>query len=76
MPFLVRLEDSGMPLSEESHVNDFFTRLYVQLLRQERGQTMAEYVVVLGIISITILVALGALSGAIGGQLNRVAGDI
>ena len=65
-----------MPLSEDSHVNDCFTRLYVQLLRQERGQTMAEYVVVLGIISITILVALGALSGAIGGQLSRVAGDI
>jgi Flp pilus assembly pilin Flp len=65
-----------MPLLEDSHVNDFFTRLYVQLLRQERGQTMAEYVVVLGIISITILVALGALSGAIGGQLGRVTSDI
>jgi Flp pilus assembly pilin Flp len=65
-----------MPLSEESHVTDFFTRLYVQYLSRDRGQTMAEYVVVLGIISVTILVALGALSGSIGGQLNRVTSDL
>jgi Flp pilus assembly pilin Flp len=45
-------------------------------LREERGQTMAEYVVVLGIISVTILLALGALSGSIGGALTRVAGTI
>ena len=45
-------------------------------LREERGQTMAEYVVVLGIISVTILLALGALSGSIDGALTRVAGTI
>jgi Flp pilus assembly pilin Flp len=57
-------------------VNDFIRRLYILRHQHERGQTMAEYVIVLGIISIAILVALGALSGAIGGQLNRVASDL
>jgi len=53
-------------------VNAILVRLQVLMHRRERGQTMAEYAVVLGIISVTILVALGALSGAIGGQLNRI----
>ena len=39
-------------------------RLQMLAHERERGQTMAEYVVVLGIISVTILLALGALSGA------------
>jgi Flp pilus assembly pilin Flp len=53
-------------------VNAILIRLQVLVHERERGQTMAEYAVVLGIISVTILVALGALSGAIGGQLNRI----
>jgi Flp pilus assembly pilin Flp len=57
-------------------VNAILVRLQVLLHERERGQTMAEYAVVLGIISVTILVALGALSGAIGGQLSRVTSDI
>ena len=48
-------------------MNDLLTRLYVRYGRRERGQTMAEYVVVLGIISVGILVALGALGGSVSG---------
>ncbi len=45
-------------------------------LAQEDGQTMAEYAVVLAVIAIGIFVALGFLSGAIGGALDKVTGDI
>jgi Flp pilus assembly pilin Flp len=56
-------------------LNDFFARLHIYLQR-DRGQTMAEYVVVLGIISVAILLALGALSGSISGQITRVSSDL
>ena len=42
----------------------------------EDGQTMAEYAVVLAVIAIGIFVALGALSGAIGGALTTITGQI
>jgi Flp pilus assembly pilin Flp len=57
-------------------VNVFFTRLFILYEQRERGQTMAEYVVVLGVISVVLLLALSALSGAIGGELSRVTSDI
>jgi Flp pilus assembly pilin Flp len=57
-------------------VNVFLTRLFVLYEQRERGQTMAEYVVVLGVISVVLLLALSALSGAIGGELSRVTSDI
>jgi pilus assembly protein Flp/PilA len=44
------------------------------LLRDERGQTMAEYGVVLAVIALIVVVALTALSGAISGTLGRVTG--
>jgi Flp pilus assembly pilin Flp len=53
-----------------------FARLHVLGHERERGQTMAEYVIVLGIISVTILVALGALSGSIGSAISKVASDV
>ncbi len=65
-----------MTLRKGSHVNDLLIGLYVQLRQRERGQTMAEYVVVLGIISVGILVALGALTGSIGGQISSVSSRI
>jgi Flp pilus assembly pilin Flp len=43
-------------------------------LRREDGQTMAEYGVVLAVITLAVVVALGALSGAIGDALNAVTG--
>ena len=56
-------------------MNGIFVRLYV-LYQRERGQTMAEYVVVLAIISVTLLLALSALSGSIRGEFSRVTSDI
>jgi Flp pilus assembly pilin Flp len=63
-------------LRKGTRVNDLLIRLYVHLRQHERGQTMAEYVVVLGIISVGILVALGALTGSIGGQISSVSSRI
>ena len=49
----------------------------VQYLRvrfaAEEGQTMAEYGIVLAVITVGVIVALGVLSGAIQGALNAVA---
>jgi Flp pilus assembly pilin Flp len=41
-------------------------------LRDEAGQTMAEYAVVLGVITIAVVVTLGLLSTAIKNLLNNV----
>jgi Flp pilus assembly pilin Flp len=57
-------------------MNDHLIRLYVRLRQRERGQTMAEYAVVLGIISVGVLIALSALGGSISGQINSVASKI
>ncbi len=57
-------------------MNDLLIRTYVLLRERERGQTMAEYVVVLGIISVTILLALGFLSGSVAGALGKVTTDL
>jgi Flp pilus assembly pilin Flp len=40
--------------------------------KDEAGQTMAEYAVVLGVITIAVVVTLGLLSTAISGQLTSV----
>jgi Flp pilus assembly pilin Flp len=42
--------------------------------KREEGQTMAEYGVVLAVITLGVVVALGFLSGAITGALQRVTG--
>ncbi len=44
------------------------------MFRDEHGQTMAEYGVVLAVIALIVVVALTALSGAIGATLDRVTG--
>ena len=43
-------------------------------LHDEVGQTMAEYAVVLAVITIAVVVTLGLLSTAIKGQLTSVIG--
>jgi Flp pilus assembly pilin Flp len=43
-------------------------------VRDESGQTMAEYAVVLAVITIAVVVTLGFLSSAISTQLNSVIG--
>ena len=43
-------------------------------LKKEEGQTMAEYGVVLAVITLGIVVTLGLLSNGINGALNSVIG--
>jgi Flp pilus assembly pilin Flp len=43
-------------------------------LQDEAGQTMAEYAVVLAVITIAVVVTLTTLSGAISTQLTKVVG--
>jgi Flp pilus assembly pilin Flp len=57
-------------------MNAMLIRLTILRQQRERGQTMAEYAVVLGVISVAILVALGALSGSIGSAIDRVTTDL
>jgi Flp pilus assembly pilin Flp len=48
------------------------SRMFKSLIRREDGQTMAEYGVVLAVITLGIVVALGFLSGAISSALDAV----
>ena len=56
-----------------NHLTSFFT--YLDALRKrEDGQTMAEYGVVLAVITLGVVLALGILSGAISDAINSVVG--
>ena len=46
----------------------------VHEMRDDAGQTMAEYAVVLAVITIAVVVTLGLLSSAISGKLTSVIG--
>ena len=48
-------------------------RMYAQLAR-EQGQTMAEYAIVLTVITVGTLAVFGALSGGIQSAISNVAG--
>ncbi len=54
-------------------MTSFFTYLNA-LAKREEGQTMAEYGVVLAVITIGVVAALGILSGAISAALEQVVG--
>ena len=60
--------------SEVRHMLKVFVSTHNRLamLREEQGQTMAEYGVVLAVIAVIVVVALTALSGGITGALNKV----
>lgn len=53
-----------------------FEFLLAKLHRDDEGQTMAEYAVVLAVITVAILATLGVLSGRIDDALNAVAGGL
>jgi Flp pilus assembly pilin Flp len=55
-------------------ISDFFRRLHINALtlREEKGQTMAEYGVVLAVITIGVVIVLGTLAGGIKNSLNAV----
>lgn len=56
-----------------NHLTSFFTYLNA-LAKREEGQTMAEYGVVLAVITLGVVLALGILSGAISGAIESVVG--
>jgi Flp pilus assembly pilin Flp len=57
-------------------VTDLYLTLRGLLGRSERGQTMAEYAVVLGVITLAIIAALVFLSGGINSGLSSVSSNI
>jgi Flp pilus assembly pilin Flp len=57
-------------------MNAFATFLYVRLAAREHGQTMAEYAVVLAVISIAIIGAIGLLGGNVSKALSGVASKV
>jgi Flp pilus assembly pilin Flp len=56
-----------------AHLNTYLTTLALRL-RKEEGQTMAEYAVVLGVITVLCFVTFGLLSDAIIAKLQEVIG--
>jgi Flp pilus assembly pilin Flp len=46
----------------------------INILRDEAGQTMAEYAVVLAVITVAVVVTLGLLSTAISDKMTSVIG--
>jgi Flp pilus assembly pilin Flp len=55
-------------------IRDFFRHLHINALtlREEHGQTMAEYGVVLAVITIGAVAVFTALAGGITGAINKV----
>jgi Flp pilus assembly pilin Flp len=54
-----------------------FLKPYVWLVaKREDGQTMAEYAVVLGVITLAVVGVFTALAGGISGAINTVSGVI
>jgi Flp pilus assembly pilin Flp len=62
---------SQRPPEEVNPLTDFIRGLQADV-SDEAGQTMAEYAVVLGVITIAVVVTLGLLSTAIKNLLNNV----
>jgi pilus assembly protein Flp/PilA len=54
-----------------SKINEAILRLFV-LVRNEEGQALAEYGLILGLIAIAAIIALGLLGTALAGQLQAV----
>jgi Flp pilus assembly pilin Flp len=63
--------------SESEEDNAMVSRPTISSLRsREDGQTMAEYAVVLGVITITVLTTFAALSGGISAAVNNIVARI
>ncbi|HZS23526.1 MAG TPA: hypothetical protein VFA30_00945 [Gaiellaceae bacterium] len=52
------------------------TRRWIESIKQEAGQTMGEYGVVLGVVTLAVATAVGLLSLAISGYFGQVATKI
>ncbi len=51
-------------------------KLVKRLWKEEEGQGLAEYALILALIAIACVVALSTLGGAISGKLNKVEQDL
>ena len=71
----VALGDEGKRRSELDVLHASI-RLYLRLAHRERGQTMAEYAIVLAVISIAIIGAIGLLGTNIKTSLSAVASKV
>jgi Flp pilus assembly pilin Flp len=73
-PFQCAQRALEKPKGGESHMLSFTDLSHYLRARfgVEEGQTMAEYGVVLAVIALGVVVALGALSGAISAAINEV----
>ena len=85
MSSTVQIESTGTALPDHAKGGELVLKLFAftqtfatstvdALRRREEGQTMAEYGVVLAVITALIVAALLALSGAIANALNTVKG--
>jgi Flp pilus assembly pilin Flp len=54
----------------------FLTTLASETRESERGQTMAEYAVVLAVITVAIIATLGLLAGGINNTLSSVTSSL
>jgi Flp pilus assembly pilin Flp len=63
---------------ESNMIRDFFRHVHINALtaREEHGQTMAEYGVVLAVITIGAVAVFTALAGGITGAINAVIGKL
>jgi Flp pilus assembly pilin Flp len=68
--------DPAIPLQPKEAKVQKLHQLFAEYPRREEGQTMAEYGVVLAVITIAVFGALALLSGNIVNAVNRVAGYI
>ena len=59
----------------QTFAQKLFARLQIASLRKEDGQTMAEYGVVLALITVGTIAAIAALALAITGKLDAVTGS-
>ena len=53
-----------------------FLQSFIAVRESERGQTMAEYAVVLAVITVAIVLTLGLLAGGINSTLSNVTSSL
>jgi Flp pilus assembly pilin Flp len=61
-----------------AYANSVIARAYLWLssAREERGQTFAEYAVIIGIIAVAVVGAVGTLRDSVVGAITKAAADI
>jgi Flp pilus assembly pilin Flp len=55
---------------------DLITRLYVRVKEWQRGQTMAEYALIMAAIAVVCIVAYNALGSGVSSKINDVTTDL